>query len=91
VEKWVRSAPDVRVVDGSFQGMRVAANHFNGTEKSSQMVFRTGDELTGQLFNVIVADFDRTFRAYLVGPDVTRTEGYFRAQTGAAHPIAGIA
>ena len=71
--------------------MRVAANHFNGTEKSSQMVFRTVDELTGQLFNVIVADFDRTFRVYLVGPDVTRTEGYFRAQTGAAHLIAGIA
>ena len=71
--------------------MRVAANHFNGTEKSSQMVFRTVDELTGQLFNVIVADFDRTFRAYLVGTDVIRTEGYFRVQTGAAHPIANLA
>ena len=52
--------------------------------------FPTVDDLASQMYKIIVDDFDRTFREYLHGPDVTKTDKYVRIQSGLSHPIANL-
>ena len=54
------------------------------------MAFPRIADLADQLFELIVGDFDRTFRMYLQGPDVVSTESFFRVQTGLGHPFANL-
>ena len=54
------------------------------------MVFPTVSELSGRLFQIITDDFDRTFRGFLDGSDVTKTDKYLLAQTEVDHPIGNL-
>lgn len=59
-------------------------------KQKSKTKFPTVYDLSSKLFKIILDDFDRTFREYLHGSDVTKTDKYVRIQSGLPHPIANL-